>query len=973
MAKNTTRKSLAIGAASALVLAGFSVAPANAAGLADKSFVSLAPTSGTAYTVVSGNGKTFSLTANEATTIAGAGRNMKFLVTDADSKIEPTIATTGRTVAIANDLVVAATDSATSSITIALAGDKLAVGDQFYFDADLNVDGFADADDGLADRDAAAADTIYTVASVVANTSFTFVGGDMSVLDGTDDTGAVDGAVNIKVIREARAADGSYVVDTGSATDASNETLVLAQGNETTTRSVTVTAWVDANGNDTIDATEYTSETRTVTFKKASEITGVVTLTQPTLGDTSLTASVTTTPTLNGAQMSDNDISVKFTRQGSTATLAASATDTVGDGSGTAGKTAWDATNSEWDATAYMILSADNTPWTGLLNANDTVSTGTYTARPYIGSDAIAAAVSAVVGATQADDVKASIAGTANNDAKTNEDGTAATAVVARTASDVVVSATIYDAAGDALGAGVKVTGTLSAETGTINVNGAATSDDEMTDANGQVSFTVSSSTDLATDAATLTIQAQNVSAGAKTAKFTMTWDDATATLEDISVANPASDLNRSTSKNGTVNFLYSITDQWQQPLSGSYRLKVANTGNTVSTTYTTVVGGRASVGVTDSQVGGGSSITTTITVEKDVAGVWTAQDLTNDGNTDGAADTVAYTIGVLDQTDAVTLDADGATVYGSGTADDSDAIAAKATVAQDTRTSNAAVPAYANDVVVTGRVAHATTAAVRAGAVVTVSGTSDMLFTNGGQYSFGSITLVTDSSGEFDVSVYSNKVQTDTVVTVTSNGASATKKVSFTTAGADSGASVSFAGTPAYAEPGATFQVVATLVDAYGNTVDATNNDVRVTYSGPGIVFGTLPTDTDANGQAKFAVLLGSKDTGTATITFEYDTNADGDVKDTGEFSTTYTVTVGSAPADTKVNAGSFKGYVAIYAKGHEGKRLSAKVGNDWVVVPALASNFVRVVEYTGAGYTIAVRIYIDRVLVDTITVTTK
>ncbi len=451
-----TRKSLAIGAASALVLAGFSVAPANAAGLADKSFVSLAPTSGTAYTVVSGNGKTFSLTANEATTIAGAGRNMKFLVTDADSKIEPTIATTGRTVAIADNLVVDATDSATSSITIALAGDKLAVGDQFYFDAALNVDGFADVGGGLADRDAAAANTIYTVASVVANTSFTFVGGDMSVLDGTDDTGAVDGAVNIKVIREARAADGSYVVDTGSATDASNETLVLAQGNETTTRSVTVTAWVDANGNDTIDATEYTSETRTVTFKKASEITGVVTLTQPTLADTALTASVTTTPTLNGAQMSDNDISVKFTRQGSTATLAASATDTVGDGSGTAGKTAWDATNSEWDATAYMILSADDTPWTGLANANDTVSTGTYTARPYIGTDAIAAAVSAVVGTTQADDVKASIAGTANNDAKTNEDGTNATTVVARTANDVVVSATIYDAAGDAVGAGVK-------------------------------------------------------------------------------------------------------------------------------------------------------------------------------------------------------------------------------------------------------------------------------------------------------------------------------------------------------------------------------------------------------------------------------------------------------------------------------------------------------------------------------------
>ena len=957
-----TRKGLAIGAASALVLAGFSAAPASAAGLADKSFVSLAPTSGTAYTVVSGNAKTFSLTANEATTIAGAGRNMKFLVTDADSKLEPTIATTGRSVAVADNAAIATTVGAGATdvvkVALATASSKLAVGDKFFFSgADLVGD---DGGAGGTDEKVADDDTIFTVSAVTAN-DFSFV----TNVDLADaDTDGVNGAVTLKVIREARAADGSFVVDTGSATDASNETLVLAQGNETTTRSVTVTAWVDANGNDTIDATEYTSETRTVTFKKASEIVGTVSFDQPTLGDANLTASITTNPTLNGEQVGANMVHGVFTRQGA-----------AGNGPDAA---VWNAATGAWDASLDIdvdysggVNGIAGGDWSG---ASAAVITGTYTARPYILTTAINAAVSAVVGATQADDVKASIAGTANNDAATNENGTAATAVAARTGSDVVVSATIYDAAGDAVGAGVKVTGTLSAETGTINVNGAATSDVELTDASGKVSFTVSSSTDLATDAATLTIQAQNVNAGAKTAVFTMTWDDATATLEDISVANPASDLNRSTSKNGTVNFLYSITDQWQQPLSGSYRLKVANTGNTVSTTYTTVSAGRASVGVTDSQVGGGSSITTTITVEKDVAGVWTAQDLTNDGNTDGAADTVAYTIGVLDQTDAVTLDADGATVYGSGTADDSDAIAAKATVAQDTRTDYTAVPAYANDVVVTGRVAHATTAAVRAGAVVTVSGTADMLFTNGGHYSFGSITLVTDSSGEFDVSVYSNKVQTDTVVTVTSNGASATKKVSFTTAGADSGASVSFAGTPAYAAPGSTFQVVATLVDAYGNTVDATDKDVRVKYSGPGIVFGTLPTDTDANGQAKFAVLMGTNDTGTATITFEYDTNADGDVKDTGEFATTYTVTVGSAPAaDTKVNAGSFKGYVAIYAKGHEGKRLSAKVGKDWVVVPALASNFVRVVEYTGAGYTISVRIYIDRVLVDTIVVTTK
>ena len=113
--------------------------------------------------------------------------------------------------------------------------------------------------------------------------------------------------------------------------------------------------------------------------------------------------------------------------------------------------------------------------------------------------------------------------------------------------------------------------------------------------------------------------------------------------------------------------------------------------------------------------------------------------------------------------------------------------------------------------------------------------------------------------------------------------------------------------------------------------------------------------------------------------MTVSYDQASDNDFTGTAtgdlDLVVTKSVVVGAsaASADTKVNAGSFKGYVAIYAKGHEGKRLSAKVGKDWVVVPVLDSNFVRVVEYTGAGYTIAVRIYIDRVLVDTIPVTTK
>lgn len=75
-------------------------------------------------------------------------------------------------------------------------------------------------------------------------------------------------------------------------------------------------------------------------------------------------------------------------------------------------------------------------------------------------------------------------------------------------------------------------------------------------------------------------------------------------------------------------------------------------------------------------------------------------------------------------------------------------------------------------------------------------------------------------------------------------------------------------------------------------------------------------------------------------------------------------------------VNAGSFKGYVAIYARGYEGRRLTAKVGNDWVVVtsiPKSTNDLYRLVDYTGAGQSISVRIYIDRVLTRTVELTTK
>ncbi|SCX05658.1 fibronectin type III domain-containing protein [Candidatus Aquiluna sp. UB-MaderosW2red] len=83
-----------------------------------------------------------------------------------------------------------------------------------------------------------------------------------------------------------------------------------------------------------------------------------------------------------------------------------------------------------------------------------------------------------------------------------------------------------------------------------------------------------------------------------------------------------------------------------------------------------------------------------------------------------------------------------------------------------------------------------------------------------------------------------------------------------------------------------------------------------------------------------------------------------------------------GLAMPGAKVNAGSFKGYVAIYAKNHQGQRLSAKVGKDWVIVksiPAAKNNLYRHVEFTGVGVRIQVRVFINGALQATIPLLTK
>jgi len=951
MLTSKIRKSLAVVSGFALAMTGM-VAPANAAGMADKSFVSLAPTTGTAYgTLVD---LTFSLTANEAAAVSANGRNMKFLIEDANGVIVPEFGTTGITTAADLDDGDAATvDAVNDRVTITNAGlaALLTAGERVYFGTAIHLDDGANNDD----YDAIPANTAVQVHAIDGDDITFTTPNDISAFAANADLANLDlgGSIAAVVIGEARAADGSIVVNTGIATPNTDEVLKISAGASTVTRSAVVTAWVDDNGDGDIDATEYTSTPRTVTFYANADLTVTTTLVGPVLGSLGATASIAISPELNGQQVGNNAAEVT-----STWTLQASTVNT--------NTATYNTTTKVWD------VAMD-------LDGNDTIVVGTYSIRASVNATAIGNTAQAIVRDRVAADTAAVVAASDNTTYVKNtdaSDGIQTSTVRKAKSATVVMTAT--DADGVAVGAGKSVTVYLSNATNTTDwtINGTKVLDNAAsgtkyytTDANGQVTLEVSSTAGAAGDTIDIEFSPENVGAAgdAANAEVRLTWAAASYAIVDLHA--PLNGTARNLTTSGSISFDLYAGDQWNAPLTGSYRVQMTASGRADGTTTLDFSNGRATYTVADAALGGGNTITVATQLQKLSAGVW--------GNSADATDLadITVTVSAAPATAVVVT-----TTKTNGDGDNNDgnpaALATDVLVNYDAQTYQGSwtdpTPAGSD----TNHITLGAGSGLAAGDVVTVSGAGmAFLYYDDSaaavvEVGLDSYTFVLDNAADY-VRVLSNTYAKDAVVTVAARGRSGTTKVTTGVAGADSGASVNWT-TPATVAGGKTFTVKGTLVDKFGNVVDATDGDVKLVYTGPGFVSGSLPTDTGADGTFQFSVLLGTADTEEITVTFQYDTNADGDLLDLGEFSNSVKINAAAA-ADTKVNAGSFKGYVAIYAKGHEGKRLSAKVGKDWVVVESLASNFERVVEYTGAGYTIAVRIYIDRVLVDTITVVTK
>jgi hypothetical protein len=871
--------------------------------------------------------------------------------------------------------------------------------------------------------------------------------------------GLVSADTQIRLVRSERAADNSYVVSSGIS-DGSAMSLLLTDSNTTTSKTVAVTAWIDAFPNDAISSTEYQSDAKVISFVTRADVTLNTSLTPPKVGDTALTAVITSSPKLNALEDGTAElVRTVFTRQDSSSqkmndtapvqnTTTGAWTDTVllnlTDTSETWSPTAFTAAGtSAWadlleaasiggavNAVAGGTLASDVVTLTfgavHKLRVGDTVilakatgtadtqvTAGTYkiTAVPSTLTIQFATATTETTDKTLADTYSvrvntggtgvgltdlvfpgdysavgllqytnttwkttsgaASAAGTLAAVATqtslsttasasvqgTTETGTGATAFIKTGTASVDVMVTVLDEDNVAVAGGRTVVGSISNRTGQVKVNNAQSSTAQTlsTDANGQVKFTVSSGTAKAGEKVTITTVAEGVAGSSS--DLTIEWADAALTMADLNTS--ATEIANAEARVVAAGTSYvvavQVADQFNTGVADAdYRLKVSGSG--VVAGFVSLVGGKANVTITDAGVS--TSFDSVITLQKKNTTTGLFADTTTVKTITTATSTKA---GLL-------VGAAGSSLYGN-TVVTSVAVAKVALVERDTRVAAVATPAYVNKAVLNGKALNSSNSTALPGAVVTVSGPTSILFSNGAVDARGSVTVVADSGGLFEVNLYSVSAQSDSVITVTFAGVSKTIKVSFTGAGVGEGTSLVVT-MPAAVKPASTFQVKAKLADVYGNGVNTVAGSIKVTYTGAGIVFGTLPTETDANGELMFSVLLGSNDTGSVNVTVSYDQNADLDFVDAKDLNTSGTTAITATglvagSSDTIVNVGTFSGKLVVYALNAAGSEVSYKIAGKWVTQVVTSDLLMRYDRVVGAtGKTIKVDIYVDGVL---------
>jgi hypothetical protein len=730
--------------------------------------------------------------------------------------------------------------------------------------------------------------------------------------------------------------------------------IQLNKTNITATTSIKVTPFLDSVNNDNKPgANELTGTPVTINFIKASELTATPTLTTVTAGAVvkaavALSGSVNTSQlraTTDGAPANSDLVTVDFKEFGDDWAAATgqaarwSITDAV---IRAVSSTATATVSHGYGATAKLYTVASGTatavtPGAGTVSAlaNVSVATGTsYRASANSSSNVIRAGSGSIVAET------------------------AVTAVSGKSVAGAKVTFTIKETGVASLPAGATVT----AGGKTLTIASSSTQEEITVDVNsaadGSVELPISYTG--VTDAKAFQVSAAATgAAGAATggSAITLTGQDSAAAtvVDELKSAN--SSVARVVARNAAFSYGLKIVDQFGQVPTGSFRLVQTTTGTAAVASPTAVTAGAATITGTDTSTADGSySVTSTL------------QRLGTDGTTWSAVGSIAIntalTIGAAKTAATITL------AQGNTTAlvrNGATLVAGNSTLEQST-----VARTVAGGSTISATITDAAGANV-AGTPVTFTA-AGVLFNAGSVYGLGSITVNTAANGTTGtVNVYSNIVG-DVTVTATSGAATAATK-KFTFAAPTSGGTTWTVTAPANVLPGATLKYTAKLTDKFGAAVDTTLSVVRITYTGPGYVTATLPTDTDKDGLVSFTVLLGAGDSGSATVKLEYaNTNGFEETVDNDDVVKTSTIVIGAAPvAAAKANVvGKTKAFSVSVSGNASAKNVVVKVaGKTVATLKGSASAKTYTVKATKGSKKVTV--YVGGKLVATKTVSVK
>jgi hypothetical protein len=580
--------------------------------------------------------------------------------------------------------------------------------------------------------------------------------------------------------------------------------------------SVTVTAFIDSNNNSTKDSGEWATA-RTVGFKKYADVTPVVTLTAPMVGDTTVKATVAYGD-INVEQQTAADRKVTFTATGGGVTVAPGVV----------------ATSGVYSDAATALVAADVVTARAYYK---TVALGTAAVSATVAARSITQPTSAVV---TGDDATASLV-------RTNK-AFSVFALIKDTASTPVVKA------GVAATAAVTTTATLSS-TVTLSVNGTVyttnaslpTAVAVTSDAAGKAFVNVVPVGFTEGDAVTVTFTAENF-----TTAVTATSQNARFTIAD---ADASGSTFRKVAPKGTVTINYEVKDQYGVAIANGARLKavLTGTGTGFATQYVAITSGAAAVTYTDPSGSTGATDTATVTLQNQDASNLNWDDLDNNATTAGVqASTLAHTLNLSSAVDTFTT-APTATYSGTVTTD-----------AVYTLAGNGAV-----SVVVQGSVA---------GSKITASATGLAFEVNGKLYAdtvsfFGTATTST-------VKVYSTKSGEQTV-SFTNGAATASTKITFAAGTAAKAEFTTPAQAQVGQALDVTVTITdkhgnAAVVPA-NTPADDNAGDVTLSSTGTGYFANTTPVFTAGKATVKY--IVGTADIGTAFLsaTIDLATNVTG------------------------------------------------------------------------------------------------